>query len=267
MCIGCLCQEASRSNGVLELPVNQMMRTALLAAVWTVSCGGETTHTDRPPASGCPESAVEVDSKLGTFCIDRTEVTGARYSEFLKEPPQSQPAFCKWNESYVPTAKWPTASPETPVTFVDWCDARAYCEWAGGDLCGGAEGSTLDYSDGSDPNASRWMAACSHDGERAYPYGDKYQPTACRGEGQLAPVVAGSLPICEGGFTGMFDLSGNVGEWENACDQFVDRWDTCNVRGGAFSSSGAELSCGAWAYDNRFAKTEAVEIRCCYELP
>ena len=241
-------------------------RPVLLVALWAIACGGATVENSPPPDAGiCPKSAVRIESKLGPICIDRTEVTGARYAEFLEAAPSNQPAFCKWNDSYKPAAKWPPASPEAPVRFVDWCDARAFCEWAGGGLCGGPGGDALGYAEGTNPARSQWMATCSHDGERAYPYGDAYQSTACRGEDQLSPVDVGSLSSCEGGFPGVFDMSGNVGEWENACDKFQDRWDMCNVRGGTFSSNNGELACAAWAYDNRFAKTEEVGIRCCYD--
>lgn len=70
----------------------------------------------------------------GAYCMDATEVTNADYAAFLAaNPPTSgQVAWCAWNTSYLPPFGWPATGKENhPVVRVDWCDARAYCKWAG----------------------------------------------------------------------------------------------------------------------------------------
>ena len=76
-------------------------------------------------------------------------------------------------------------------------------------------------------NTSAWFLACSHGAEqRAYPYGNTFETASCNGcayEATCGQVVynlttpVGSLASCAGGYPGLFDMSGNVEEWEDAC--------------------------------------------------
>ena len=71
---------------------------------------------------------------------------------------------------------------------------------------------------------------------------------------------------CDGGesmFACIFDLSGNVAEWENSCDS--EQADAnCHVRGGSYLDSGAAVSCAAAATRKRLDNTDpAVGFRCC----
>ena len=72
-------------------------------------------------------------------CVDSTEVTNAHYQAFLEQMPSAAagPDVCDWNDSFVPQG-WPlaTGTEDHPVGGVDWCDANAYCAWAGKRLCG-----------------------------------------------------------------------------------------------------------------------------------
>src|SRR5262249_39830790 len=76
----------------------------------------------------------------GRFCIDATEVTNAQYAAFLATNPQTslQPARCtSWNGTYAGAYVGPlTGRDDYPVVGVTWCDAFAYCKWAGKRLCG-----------------------------------------------------------------------------------------------------------------------------------
>jgi formylglycine-generating enzyme required for sulfatase activity len=102
---------------------------------------------------------------------------------------------------------------------VDWCDAYAYCSWAGKRLCGKLGGGGLTEYGYSRPDRSEWSLACTNYGTSDYPYGTEEDRTACAVGDLYAPVTlhpVGSLPSCEGGPTGVFDMVGNVQEWENA---------------------------------------------------
>jgi hypothetical protein len=181
------------------------------------------------------------------LCIDRTVVTREQYEAFLEAgvDPASQIEGCGFNESFVPIATVPDAG--YPVHGVDWCDAFTFCAWAGKRLCGAMPGADA----GAPPNASdagapaeggakvtthgltlaqfperslsAWQYACQG-GDRAavYPYGNDFVPDACFSMTGLAgPTMGptGSLPACEGGFSGLFDMVGEVEQWIDACER------------------------------------------------
>jgi formylglycine-generating enzyme required for sulfatase activity len=196
----------------------------------------------------------------GTFCIDSTEVTLGQYTAFLAAKAgdtSGQPAHCLWNTSYTPTSAWPppaSAPNDQAMRGVDWCDAFMYCAWAGKRLCGNADGGSSDPNSVSDPTVSQWFRACSHnnDGVHAYPYGLTYQASLCNGTDYDAGGPLPSLSTCRGGYPGLFDMSGNVIEWEDSCwptPTSPDAGDTsgasdfCNIRGGGFGQGAQGLTC------------------------
>ena len=163
----------------------------------------------------------------GSYCVDATEVTNAKYEQFLAASPSTsaQPPGCEWDSTYVPAYGWP-GGPNLPVVNVDWCDAFAYCAWAGKRLCGAVDGGTVPLSEASQSAQSQWYMACSRGGERDFPYGSQPDGMACNSYG-MEPVA--SSPCCEGGYDGIFDMAGNVAEWEDACAGNSES-DECLVR-------------------------------------
>src|SRR5690606_27208082 len=98
---------------------------------------------------------------------------------------------------------WPGVSNE-PVRYVNWCDARAFCEWAGKRLCAGMNGSALTSAQVDDEADSEWFRVCAGaapEGVNHYPYGSTYQEV-CNDEayqlanGSPGPVAVGSLDQC-----------------------------------------------------------------------
>jgi len=203
-----------------------------------------------------------------SFCIDSTEVTNAQYAQFLAAKgadTSGQPEICSWNTSYEPL-DWSAADDaELPVTKVDWCDAYAFCRWAGKELCGSIEGGAHSPEQMNDPTVSAWFAACSRGGERTFPYGASYQAGACV-DGSIDHLAhAKSLASCEGGYQGLFDLSGNVEEWVDACDATSGRDDGCLARGGNFSDGEQRLRCESTSDDlqPRNVREAWRGFRCC----
>src|SRR5262249_27268520 len=135
---------------------------------------------------------VPFDNLFGApSCIDATEVTNEDYASFLADDPplELQPPACAFNTSFTPPFGWPApAEPRRPVGNVNWCDAFAFCAWAGKHLCGRPGGGAAELEVSIDkPVESAWFDACSHHGTRKYPYdpGNAFEPGACNG-GDLA---------------------------------------------------------------------------------
>lgn len=207
----------------------------------------------------------------GHYCIDSTEVTQLHYQLFLEANPNvsAQSASCSANTTFVPESVPPGKCydvngpfnpyqlPNRPVVCVDWCDAVAYCKWAGKRLCGKIGGGSADGAKLTDANESQWFNACSKGGTQAYPYGDTWVVSAC-------PWVSDSVkksPQCEGGFPGIFDMAGNVAEWEDGCGA-----GGCPVRGGAVGAMADSIRCDQTPLGAPDDEDGNVGLRCCAEL-
>lgn len=216
----------------------------------------------------CPTGAV-IDAGAGLGGIDATETTNAQYADFLdaKVPVGSQPAACAMNTNFKPKSGWPVAAAKLqhPVAYVNWCDARAYCAWAGKRLCGMPGGGPTPFLSVDAVADSQWFAACSAGGARIYPYGSTFQVAACnQGDVDLkATVPVASYPACVGGLPGLFDMSGNVEEWDDSCENAVDFTARCHMRGGGYTGSSTFLRCENSTVSARNNNGPEIGFRCC----
>lgn len=258
---------------------------------------------DAAPATACPTGLpgpklVAVPAANGSFyCIDQREVVNAEYQDFLaaiKGKSPKQPSECGWNLAFEPelydandpnddglnTGKcaqqiW-NNDPSFAAVCVDFCDAFAYCAWAGKRLCGalGAPGNAVNVmthdqaqSTGSS-TSSEWFNACSQGGTTKFPYGDTYVAGRCvdaekvKTDGVQArstKEVTGST--CHGTkapFRDVHHLSGNVWEWGNICDA-----DGCASQGGSRAESvGTSLTC-KFSTGSMNAISPFYGFRCC----
>ncbi|WP_438004708.1 SUMF1/EgtB/PvdO family nonheme iron enzyme [Sorangium sp. So ce321] len=224
-----------------------------------------TTSTDcatsicNPTSHTCACPAWMVISPVaggGSYCIDQYEVTKQEYDLFMQANPvlAGLPAACAGN-IYRPSNGWPYTEGRVPVNYVDWCDAYAYCTYVDKHLCGRIGGGESSPADAANASRSEWFNACSGQGTNEYPYGHTYE-AKCNvddpdGEFARKPVPPNPpppVPACEGGVTGLYQMSGNAAEWENSCDAE----GRCLVRGGSRAS---ERDAGE-------AATEFTDVRC-----
>jgi formylglycine-generating enzyme required for sulfatase activity len=211
------------------------------------------------------EPAAQV-SVLDDYSIDATEVTRCQYEVWLASnpDPSGQTGYCSWNTSFVPACEWPPGTLGShPVVCVDWCDADAYCKAVGKRLCGKIGGGTNAMGQYANPNLSQWFAACSSNGQNDYPYGDTFDGQACNGpdKGVGTTVPVGSLATCQS-YPGIYDLSGNVLEWEDSCNGIAGPQDNCRMRGGAWGVNAPDLRCDA-GYTADRDDLGGIGFRCC----
>ena len=213
----------------------------------------------------CPGTQGPTPVRVGSFCIDSTEVTNAQYSTFLAQDSGAMPPECSFKTTHVPDV-WPAARGDTPVTYVDWCDAYAFCSWAGKRLCGKVGGGPSTFlADTTD----QWYSACTHagDGAHAYAYGNSFVAGNCNtpessDAGDIVP--AASLPLCVGGYPGVYDMIGNVYEWEDSCVGTAGASDLCVTRSGSwYDPTGPNDTCANSGSSARNFTQPDFGFRCC----
>lgn len=263
----------------------------LASCLVLIACGDSPSSSDSSTTqpstlnNPCPSSKPPTLVRIGapgpsSMCIDRTEVTVAQYAAFVADPGAhggKRSTFCPRDTSDVPDASCMadrsvckgTACGEHPQVCVNVCSARAYCQWAGKVLCGA---DTWTQATKTDSTKWGWANACGGGispgglSGQPFPYGPKRDPNACNGYdkniGTTVPVA--SLPTCQGerDYAGVFDLSGNVGEWvEQTGDEA-----TTHYAGGSFLGTGSvtgEADCIAGNSAGLNIALPDVGFRCC----
>jgi formylglycine-generating enzyme required for sulfatase activity len=198
------------------------------------------------PAGDFLMGKIGVTVYLDDYWIYETEVTASQYRDFLDSG--NWPVAENWRDWILdrPTLKifaveggWKVERGyEThPVTDMTWDDARAYCQWAGGDL----------------PTEAQWEKAARGVDNRNYPWGganwtDEFVyanicDVNCPIRGDLISLFddgyAMTAPV--GSFLegispyGALDMFGNVGEWtlDWWAESDFDQLDLVNPQGPA----------------------------------
>lgn len=243
----------------------------------TVNIAGQAGTAVTPALPDCTDAGASPASKgspMGTvgnlsgecFWIDLREVTNEDYGVFVASGFQLADPRCMWNTSPDPACDLPATDggapdPMLPARCVNWCDALAYCTWAGKTLCRG------DISNPADAALSDWYSVCSHGQVNEMPYG-AYQAGLCNGsdKGAGAPLRADDLPQCTTA-EGVLNLSGNVAEWVDECTGAQGAAAECNTRGGSYASAYAAMRCSEAQKFPRNARHGWVGFRCCAYPP
>lgn len=229
-----------------------------------------------PLEGGIPEGSIAVDE----FLIDAYEATNAEYEAFvasfnMKQVLKTRRAACA---AKLAPGRGVGCShdlrPDAPATCVDWCDADLYCAHRGQRLCGERGAASGILATLTDRSHSQWTRACAGaDGTQRYPYGPLGDPAKCntlerKPDGGATVVPVGSLPSCVGSAPGLYDMSGNVLEWEDACDGdqagIGVAGARCYARGGSYLNPIASANCDY--VSKELVRSDArpnVGFRCC----
>ncbi len=190
------------SNSTLYLPVvfGQPSEVYIPAGVFQMGC-----KPQQNGGYGCIGNELPLHTVyLDAYYIDRTEVTTAEYASCVAAGGCTEPSSFSSNlrANYYGNPIYA----DFPVINIDWFQAEAYCQWAGGRL----------------PTEAEWEKAARGAGDtRPFPWGDpkpscieanaRIEKTYCVGDtsavGSFSP--AGDSPY------GVQDMVGNVYEYVN----------------------------------------------------
>lgn len=144
-----------------------------------------------------PKSGPEHKRTLPGFFVDKYEVTNEQYRVFLKSTSRKKmPDHWRNNGGKIPAGKV-----KHPVSFVNWFEAKDYCEWKGKRLL-------------TEPE---WEKTARGTDGRTFPWGNEFDKnkgnTPQYGHGDTMPV--GSFENGKSPY-GVYDLAGNLFEWTSS---------------------------------------------------
>ena len=262
LCLQCGLDEIGLGPDAGTLPKDAASELTLLPDAAPSSDAGDASFVDAPSTT-CPAGMQPVDTD---FCVDSTEVTVAQYTQFMAANANAIPdagARCDYVNDLGPNGT--QGDVLEPQVQIDWCDAFMYCQWAGKRLCGARDGGALPFANPATNSANAWLAACSHDGTRAYAYGSTWDAGACNDDnitGIIEPVS--TFPNCVGGFPGIYDMTGNAREWIDSCSANKDTGDNCVIMGGDYSTDHTSSVCTQNTTHSRDYTGDSTGFRCCW---
>ncbi len=120
-----------------------------------------------------------------------------------------------------------------------------------------------------------WYAACSAGGTVKFTYGNAYHASDCNMDlfGQSRSIGVGTAPACHGPslpYSYLYDMNGNVAEWQAACTGTAGMADACAARGGSWLSSNSPDptkagDCIAAPTSARARRSAQIGFRCCHD--
>ena len=134
--------------------------------------------------SAAPNEKPQHTVYLDAYWMDQTEVTNAMYRKCVNA------GKCNSRDT--------SGGDNYPQVYVDWMDAKTYCEWVGRQL----------------PSEAQWEKAARGTDGRLYPWGNNIpNATLTNVEAQVGKTIAvGSYPTGASPYN-VLDMAGNVLEW------------------------------------------------------
>ncbi len=167
-----------------------------------------------------PVVAQGVDAvRLGTWAIDRTEVTIGQFERYVRAT-QTVTRAEKEGGGFEFGAGWErrpgwtwrkpdgvAANADLPAVHLDFAEAQAYCQWAGGRLPTGAEWQQAGFTEMRDAPPKPWVKG------RTYPFATGDSPQGANTSDPDPWPRAAPAGATRQGVNGLFDMGANVWEW------------------------------------------------------
>ncbi len=180
----------------------------------------------------------EHEVHLNSYWIDKYEVSNAQYGMCVRDGSCTIPK----NPSFSSTGQYEgfARNNHFPVVYVNWEQAKTYCEWVGGSL----------------PTEAQWEKAARGTDGRKYPWGNEspscdkanYNPAfsrACKGNtSEVGSYPAGVSPY------GAMDMAGNVWEWVLDWYGFYNEAEKDNPQGPGTGDNRVARG-GSWYFNYR----------------
>jgi formylglycine-generating enzyme required for sulfatase activity len=164
--------------------------------------------------------------KTADIYMDMYEVTNALYQACVQAGGCSAPTneASSTRSSYYGNPKYA----DYPVIFVNWDQAKTYCEWRGARL----------------PSEAEWEKAAGGTDQRTYPWGEAVIDKSLANYNEFVgdTSAVGSYPAGVSPY-GLYDMGGNVSEW--VADWF-DRYAESTVSQPCFGNTNRVIRGGSW---------------------
>jgi formylglycine-generating enzyme required for sulfatase activity len=190
-------------------------------------------------SDGSPEEQPVHEVYLDDFYLDKYEVTNVLYRACVDAGVCNEPH--NTGSSTRPTYYGDPAFDSYPVIYVDWSQAKTYCEWRGARL---------------PTEAEREKAARGTDG-RTYPWGEGTDCSRANYSSCIGDTVA--VGGYEDGLSpyGLYDMAGNVSEWVAdwfGADYYATLADNASNPQGPNDGTLRGVRGGSWEGQDRFLR-------------
>jgi len=220
-----------------------------LVIEWSMDGTGNWTRYDNQPVAISKNSTLHY--RATDNCGRKMDARSKRYvfdtaDRSSQCPPDMEHISADGKSFCIDAYGWPNRRGVTPGSFVSLFQAMDSCFSVRKRLC----------------TSDEWTTACAGPEKWAYTYGNVYEGNSCVVRDTMAQR-SGSRPECRGYF-GVFDMSGNLGEWTSTTSPHDRSFN--NVMGG-FWASGSQSRCADARYSyfpqNRH---NPVGFRCCRDV-
>lgn len=205
---------------------------------------------------------------IGTFAIDRTEVTIGQFRRFasgkgLKTAAEQAGGGHEFAEGWVRRAGWTWSTPfgqpgadDEPAVHLSWKEAHDYCAANGGRLPRREEWEKAAYAETRTHPGDDFVSGRTY----RYPVGDR--PDGMNTSGSDRWPRHAAVGSTKRGVNGLYDMGGNVWEW--LADR---RGDEALTAGGSWWYGADRTRSSAMQWKQADFHAVYIGFRCIYETP